>query len=130
MTNIFSFDYDNRYFPPAPFVDIEIFSPDTPNNAHKLKAMVDSGADATILPVKVLKKAGAEMLEEVVVRGMHNIGASTWTYLVSLKIGEYTFHQLEVVSSNQPNQILLGRDVLNHLIVTLNGLAGVTEISQ
>jgi hypothetical protein len=29
----------------------------------------------------------------------------------------------------QGNEAILGRDVLNHLVVTLNGLAGVTEIS-
>jgi len=37
---------------------------------------------------------------------------------------------LLVVGGPQRDEIILGRDALNHFIVTLNGLASMIEISQ
>ncbi|MEM7539500.1 MAG: retroviral-like aspartic protease family protein [Chloroflexota bacterium] len=128
--NVYSFDYNSEYFPSAPTVEVEIFAPETPENTLTLTALVDSGSDGTIIPLKILKQIGAEVIDTLTVRGIHNIGVVTSTYRTSLRIGEFTINRVAVVSSTQTNEILLGRDVLNHFIVTLNGLAGVTEISQ
>jgi hypothetical protein len=37
---------------------------------------------------------------------------------------------MEVIAELQDDEVILGRDVLNQLIVTLNGLASAVEISQ
>lgn len=51
-------------------------------------------------------------------------------YRVSLQVGPYRASRLTVVADRQNQQMILGRDVLNQMIVTLNGLAGVVELSQ
>ena len=49
MTKIYTYDYDNDYNPAMPVVDIEIGrAMDAASLA--LKAVVDSDADATIIP--------------------------------------------------------------------------------
>ena len=49
-------------------------------------------------------------------------------YLVAIQLGSELIHGLHVVSIPPTNEAVIGRDVLNQLIVTLNGLAGVTEV--
>jgi hypothetical protein len=49
---------------------------------------------------------------------------------VSLSFGPYEYDYLHVVGGIQNDEIILGRDLLNQFIVTLNGLATVVEIEQ
>ena len=49
-------------------------------------------------------------------------------YTVALAIGPHTFPHVRVAADKQNDMVVLGRDVLNHLILTLNGLASSTEI--
>jgi hypothetical protein len=51
-------------------------------------------------------------------------------YRIWVHIGGHRPLQIEVVSDNEGEEAILGRDVLNQLIVTLNGLASVVEISD
>lgn len=49
-------------------------------------------------------------------------------YLVVMSIGEIEIAARGAADKNG-NELIIGRNVLNQLIVTLNGLASVTEIS-
>ena len=51
-------------------------------------------------------------------------------YMVSMLFGPFEFRQRLVVGGTEPNEIIIGRDILNQFVVTLNGLAGVVEVSQ
>ena len=44
------FEYDRHHFPPAPVITIKIdgYSPDTESKV--IRALVDSGADGTMIP--------------------------------------------------------------------------------
>ncbi len=64
---------------------------------------------------------------------MHTPGGSRRLvdlYYISLQVAAHERHLLPVVGGLDAEEAILGRDVLNHLIVTLNGLASVTEISE
>lgn len=50
-------------------------------------------------------------------------------YLVSLRMGTCLVHGLRVVAVPEQAELILGRNALNHLVVTLNGPASMTEIS-
>ena len=50
-------------------------------------------------------------------------------YVVDLHLGEHHIHAVEVAALPAGDENILGRDVLNHLVVTLNGLVGVTEVA-
>jgi len=50
-------------------------------------------------------------------------------YFVEIQIGDLKIPGIKAVSTQFSNEVILGRDVLNHLIITLDGIAGTTEIS-
>ncbi len=125
----YSYDYDFSYSPSAPVVEIEVTS-DVSHTAVTLIAFIDSGADATMLPFEILQQLQAEEMETRYLRTVTGKRIAVDLYRVAIRIGVYHFPAIRAVATDSPTEIILGRDVLNHLIVTLNGLAAVTEISQ
>ena len=51
-------------------------------------------------------------------------------YEVSLRIGSHSFPYVRVAADKHNEMMVLGRDILNHLVITLNGLASATEIQE
>ena len=94
-----------------------------------VRALVDSGADATSIPVAYLHQIQAQPGERIFLRGIAGGRYQTNLYPVYLQIGAYGFY-LAVVADPLNQEALIGRDILNLLIVTLNGLANMVEISQ
>lgn len=123
----YTFDYDVSYSPAMPVVEVEIKGmKEGPNRS--LVAIVDSGADATIIPVEHLEEVSATLGSQVWLRGATHQRIAVDLYWIWLHIGEHAPMYLEVVGDAKGTEVILGRDVLNQLIVTLNGLAAVVEI--
>ena len=51
-------------------------------------------------------------------------------YSISMHVGPLEFRDRMVAGGNQPDEIIIGRDILNQLVVTLNGLASMVELTQ
>jgi hypothetical protein len=49
-------------------------------------------------------------------------------YLVAIRIGTQLVHGLSVVGAPEEADVVLGRDLLNQLIVTLDGPAEAVEV--
>ena len=126
---LYTYDYDFRYAPSAPVIEVEIGSVATTDTA-KLITLIDSGADATLLPVELLKRLHAPRIDTRILRTITNERKAVSLYRVWLQVGPYRLPGVRVVGVSTLESPVLGRDVLNHLVVTLNGLAAVTEISQ
>ena len=126
---LYTYDYDFRYSPSAPVIEVEIGSVATPDTI-KLVTLIDSGADATLLPAELLKRLRAPRIDARILRTITNERKTVTLYRVWLQIGPYRLPTVSVVGIPTLASAVLGRDVLNHLIVTLNGLATMTEISQ
>jgi predicted aspartyl protease len=120
-----SFAYNDFYFPPAPVADVIIRA----NSEVMAIALLDSGADGSVIPYPLLSTIGAKFVRTHRMTGI--TGASTMVdlYMVQVQIGDFTLRGVKAVASRTGNEVILGRDVLNHLIITLDGIAGITEIS-
>jgi predicted aspartyl protease len=129
MPPYYSRDYDFTYAPSAPVAEIEVTSA-LSDRAVTVIALLDSGADATMLPFALLQEIQAEEVETRYLRTVTGKRTVVDLYRVAIRIGPYHFGAVRAVATDAPTEIILGRDVLNQLIVTLNGLAAVTEISQ
>jgi hypothetical protein len=129
MTMVFTFDYDRDFAPSMPVAEIRIGRPRTEPQMI-LRAILDSGADATIIPEIYLKQLGARQNEKVWMRGTAYQRRLVDLYTISLQLGDFERRHLLVVGRIDETEVIVGRDVLNQLIVTLNGLAAVTEISS
>jgi predicted aspartyl protease len=90
-------------------------------------AIIDSGADATMIPMHYLKAIGAKASEKKWMRGVAGGRYRVGLYPVFLQLGN---HKLYISAVGDPlnDEVIVGRDVLNQLVMTLNGLASVVEI--
>lgn len=123
----YSYEYDASYIPAMPMVTIHIGKPDaTPFLV--LSALVDSGADATMIPVALLKQVNAIKRQRVFIRGISGKRTGPSLYTISLQVAHYERKRMNVVGNEETDDIILGRDILNHFVTTLDGLANAVEI--
>lgn len=94
------------------------------------RALVDSGADATILPLAVLQNAQVDQVGRARMRWGSHQSRLYDVYLATIVIGPYSIYGVRVLADATGNEAILGRDVLNQMVVTLNGLAHIVEMSQ
>ena len=129
MTKIYTYEYDNDYNPAMPVVDIEIGrAMDAASLA--LKAVVDSSADATIIRLHSLQEIHARRSRKMWMSGTTGGRVLVDLYQISIQFGPFAQTLLEVVGSAQTDEVIVGRDVLNHLTVTLNGPAHSVEVFE
>jgi len=62
--------------------------------------------------------------------GIAGIGVQVEIHLLILHMGPLTVYGVEAVADKQNGEAIIGRNVLNQLVITLNGIAGVTEITD
>ena len=124
--------YDRiHYDPPAPVVDI-IVKPRPASSwpvGENVRALLDSGADATMLPESLLARIGAIRIDRQRARGVYGQARMVSVYLVDIQIGRLVVPLIRAIGLSDNDEPLIGRDVLNHLIVTLDGIGSVTEVS-
>lgn len=122
----YSREYDASYSPTMPVVEITIGNPENGMN-QDLLAIIDSGSDGTIVPLRALHRLGLPRIGWINSRGISGISYRLPVYLVELQIGGNFFGEIRVTGDRQ-NQIILGRNVLNWLTVTLDGLGQMLTI--
>lgn len=124
-----SFDYDRHYFPAFPVLEIRITGT-YPNSGRAVICLIDSGSDATQIPLSILRAIGAREVDRRWVQDLGGIRYNVGVFGVQILIGDIVMPSIEVVGRAGIDEAIIGRDVLNQLIVTMNGLAYVTEISD
>jgi hypothetical protein len=123
-------DYNRNYFPAAPFVEVSFITVAESRRAGPLPAFVDSGADGTIVPIAVLNSISAPPTVEMLMSSQWGESRPVLMYLVDVQIGDITLPGMEVVGDDLSDEVVLGRDVLNHLRVLLDGPAQTVTISE
>jgi len=123
-----AFEYVADYPGPAlPVVEVDVRGP---AGSRLVTALVDSGADATLIPQQILEEIATRVIDTRWARNITGGRYRVAMYLADLSIGPFRFPATEVIANHQTDEIVLGRDVLNQLITTLNGPAGVVSITR
>jgi|694.fasta_scaffold53786_2 hypothetical protein len=120
-------DYASSYDPAFPVVEVAV-SVLREQASISLVALIDSGADATSIPLHALRQIGALPAESRWLRGVTGERHRVELYEVYLQIGVYGQYLL-VVGDTFSDEAIVGRDILNHYVVTLDGPASVVEIT-
>ncbi len=120
--------YSQDYWPSMPVVEVELSAPGRVQTETLLTALIDSGSDGTLIPIDILEQVGARCVGDAQIRGILGDSRAVAVYLASLRIGPHTLPAVRVVAASEDAEIILGRNVLNQLVVTLNGPAGVIQI--
>jgi predicted aspartyl protease len=130
MSARLTFTYDESYEPAFPVITIEIDGYDPGRQRRTTTALVDSGADGTMLPANLLQTVNALYEDSVQMRGITGNVQLVDRYTVGVTIGEHHIPAMPVVALPVENEAIIGRDILNYLSVTLNGPAYTVEIEQ
>ena len=123
---IYTYEYYNDYDPAMPTVTFALaLARNQPQ--QMLSAIVDSGADATMIPMRYLQRIGARASEKKWMRGVAGGRYRVGLYPVFIHLGNHGMY-VSVVGDPLNDEIILGRDVINHFILTLNGLASIVQL--
>lgn len=122
------FPYASDYFPPAPVIQIRFGLPDETLQIGPVSALVDSGADVTIVPTSIPEMLGTESDNDKLIRAYSGDARIVQMYYLDIGIGEHRYPAVMVAADPQVEQAMIGRNLLNKLIVTLNGPKQELEI--
>jgi len=126
---IYTYVYSQQYNPSAPVIEVEVTAPGMRHTTERIVALVDSGSDGTIIPVDLLERVNARCVGDARMVGVVGGSFVVDIYLATLIIGTHTMSAVRVVAAIEGAEAIVGRNVLNRLVVTLDGLAGMTEVS-
>jgi hypothetical protein len=126
---VIAFPYDQAYDPAAPACQISLDVP-TAGRRISVDAIIGTGADATIVPVRYLRQIAARRSFEATMRSQWGERRRVYLYLVDLQLETLTLPGIYVVGDDRGDEVVLGRDVLNRLRVTLDGPRQQTQVAE
>jgi hypothetical protein len=124
------YNYLRQLAPPAPFVYVTVRSPDGTAEAKDVPAQVDTAADRTVLPAKLIEQLGLSQLDELLCGGLGGSITVIPSFAARIAIQPLPFKTVEVLGAQGEDYVLLGRDILNDYSILLNGPALALEISE
>ena len=127
---IVRYGYVDQLGVPAPFVHVTLRCPDSPTQVEQIPALVDSGADRTVIPLQFVEELGLVQMDQVTIAGFGGHISDIPSFLVEITIRKVKPVLAEVLASEGESYVLLGRDVLNHFRVVLDGPKSAVEIDD
>jgi len=123
-----SHPYLTTYYPPMPALQIRLGYPEEALTIGPLTAIVDTGADGTLVPQSLIDELGAPFVDDIRVRSHWGEWRNMQLFTVDVGIGKLRLPAVEVAGDDQGKEIVLGRNILNRLKLLLDGPAGQVEI--
>ena len=121
------FPYESSYEPALPVCEVTL-SVATSGHQRTLLAVIDAGADTTLVPLDHLTQLGARRVFEANLRSQWGERRVVYLYLVDIRIDKITLPGIFVVGEELGQEVVLGRDVLNRVRILLDGPAKITRI--
>lgn len=113
------YNYSPRIIPPAPFL-FAGFSATNTSGAMSIHALLDTGADSSALPIEVIEQLGLQQVDAGFVGGINEPRALSPIFAAFVSLAGSAPSEIDVYGLALPFAIL-GRDVLNHYHITLDG---------
>ncbi len=123
-----SYPYSQRYTPPMPAIEVALGAPEAGCSLGPLTAIVDTGADISIVPREYLTQLRAPVVGAGHLRSPWGERQPIKIYELDVCIAGQLLSQVEVAADPQAREVLLGRDVLNLLNMQLDGLTETVTI--
>jgi len=123
-----SHQYLKSYQPAMPAVEIWLGYPEESLSMGPLVAIIDSGADSTIVPQDLLDQLGAPFSDTARLRSHWGEWREISLFTVDIGLDNLHLPAMEVVGDEEGDEIILGRNVLNRLKLLLDGPLGQVKI--
>jgi hypothetical protein len=125
---VIRYRYAHQFSPPAPFVNVSLYCPQTDRRAPNLPAQIDTAADRTVLPGRVIRELGLVEDGRLLFQGFAGEAIELPIFLVELQVHDLPAVALRAALGEHEPHILLGRDVLNLYRTLLDGPQQALEI--
>lgn len=113
--------YDDTYDPPAAVLDVTIVNPFIKSQPKiSGRAVIDSGAFKSVIPLTWASKIGLLPITEIVTKGYDGKEKKQPASITNIAINGHVFEYIEVLLIER-HTTLIGRDILNHLKLILDG---------
>jgi hypothetical protein len=112
--------YDSSFSPPAPVADVVVAHIVTGARSHILRGKLDSGADVTVIPERLVTQLGLTPKGHNWTRGYDGAYSRRLIYYVRLTVEGFTLPSVRCIATNRTD-VLLGRNVLSRFFITLDG---------
>jgi len=121
------YSYLENYFPAIPVLQVRLAFPEQAFNIGPVNAIVDTGADGTLIPQTILDQLGASLVDQIRVRSHWGEWRTMKIYTVDIEVANMRLPVVE--AAGDPGQeIILGRNVLNRLKLVLDSPSKQTTI--
>jgi len=117
----------NDFDPPAPVLEISLSSPVSQGEAIKIPALLDSGADITVIPQDIVYKLQLKYVDRLPTSGYDGSSKDSCVYSVKIAIENLGNYIIKVIALERDN-VLVGRDMLNKWSILLKGREEIFEI--
>ena len=122
--------YDSQFDPALPVLAIRLSAPGEVSSGELLTAIVDTGADGTLIPSAYLEEAGAIVVGDAILRSVLGDVREVHLFEVDIHFDALTLPGVLVAADDQGNEVLLGRNALNKLILLLDGQSRQTDLFE
>jgi len=124
------YPYLKNYHPAMPALKIWLGYPTEALTIGPLVAIVDTGADSTLVPQQWLDKIEAPFSDEARLRSHWGEWREVALFTIDLGIETMRLPSVEVVGDDEGTEVILGRNVLQRLKMLLDGPSSQVEIWQ
>jgi predicted aspartyl protease len=112
--------YDASFNPPAPVAEVVLAHPVTGDDSGVLRGKLDTGADVTVIPERLLAHLNLTPKGEVWTRGYDGTYTLRPVYYVQMTVEGFLVASVRCIAAAR-SDVLLGRNILNRFFITLDG---------
>ena len=115
-----TYRYNSQVDPPAPFVLVTVKTEDG-SHVSQFPALIDTAADLSAVPMTIIERLQLVSVSDAVVRAFGSDPEIRPIYLVNIQVHDRQAIDVEVLGDPVNRHIILGRDILNHFRLVLDG---------
>jgi predicted aspartyl protease len=125
-----SIPYDSNYIPLAPVLILRLAAPGESQLSESLSAIIDTGSDGTLIPTQYLEMVEAIGLGDAILHSVLGETREVHLYEVDLHIEGVLLPGMVVVGDDKGEEVIIGRNILNKLILLIDGRQGLVDILE